>query len=343
MPWPPRSGRGGRPAASGCVGRKIGFTNTTIWPLYGVSAPMWNFIYDSTVHDLEAVAGGFDLRGLAEPRIEPEIVLGLAAAPEAGMSEEALLGCVGWVAHGFEIVQSVYPGWKLSGAGVGGGLRAARGADDRAAARDRQRPAGVGRAAAELHADAAQAGRGGGRGRRGERARRADPGAAVSRRGDRAVSGQCADRGGRDRDHRHADRRAAGRPRGTSGRRSCGGYRSPGSASPSRHAKPLCGAAGGASRSARARRCWRASCSPRSTRFSSARCLPRLCTASARPAAMAGTSAARCRSAARMRWSTQAWRRACCAGGSGDAGGEVARRAVVREGGDLGRERGGRG
>lgn len=97
------------------VGRKIGFTNTAIWPLYGVSAPMWNFVYDSTVHDLEAVAG-FDLRGLAEPRIEPEIVLGLAAAPAVGMSEEALLGCVGWVAHGFEIVQSVYPGWKLSGA-----------------------------------------------------------------------------------------------------------------------------------------------------------------------------------------------------------------------------------
>ena len=98
------------------LGRKIGFTNTTIWPIYGVSAPMWNFIYDSTVHDLAVVAGGFDLGGLAEPRIEPEIVLGLAAAPAAGMSDEEILGCVGWVAHGFEIVQSVYPGWKLSGA-----------------------------------------------------------------------------------------------------------------------------------------------------------------------------------------------------------------------------------
>jgi len=98
------------------VGRKIGFTNTTIWPLYGVSGPMWNFVYDSTVHALADVAGGFDLTGLAEPRIEPEIVLGLAAAPAAGMSEAALLGCVEWVAHGFEIVQSVYPGWKLSGA-----------------------------------------------------------------------------------------------------------------------------------------------------------------------------------------------------------------------------------
>ena len=55
-------------------------------------------------------------RGLPEPRIEPEIVLGLARAPVAGMSEAALLGCVDWVAHGFEIVQSVYPGWKFSGA-----------------------------------------------------------------------------------------------------------------------------------------------------------------------------------------------------------------------------------
>jgi 2-oxo-3-hexenedioate decarboxylase len=97
------------------VGRKIGFTNTTIWPLYGVTGPMWNFVWDSTVRDLAAVAGGFELGGLAEPRIEPEIVLGLAAAPAVGMSDAALLGCVGWVAHGFEIVQSVYPGWKLTG------------------------------------------------------------------------------------------------------------------------------------------------------------------------------------------------------------------------------------
>jgi 2-oxo-3-hexenedioate decarboxylase len=97
------------------VGRKIGFTNTTIWPLYGVSAPMWNFIYDTTVHDLSAMAAGFDLAGLPEPRIEPEIVLGLSRAPAPGMSEAELLGCVDWLAHGFEIVQSVFPGWKLSG------------------------------------------------------------------------------------------------------------------------------------------------------------------------------------------------------------------------------------
>lgn len=98
------------------IGRKIGFTNTTIWPIYGVSAPMWNYVYDTTVHDLAALADGFDLGGLAEPRIEPEIVLGLGTAPEAGMTDDALLGCVAWVAHGFELVQSVFPGWALTGA-----------------------------------------------------------------------------------------------------------------------------------------------------------------------------------------------------------------------------------
>ncbi len=96
------------------VGRKIGFTNTTIWPLYGVSGPMWSFTYDTTVREIGP--DPVSLAGLAEPRIEPEIVLGLGAAPRAGMTEAEVFGCVDWVAHGFEVVQSVYPGWRFSGA-----------------------------------------------------------------------------------------------------------------------------------------------------------------------------------------------------------------------------------
>jgi 2-keto-4-pentenoate hydratase len=53
---------------------------------------------------------------LAEPRIEPEIMLGLAKVPSPGMDDAALLSCVAWVAHGFEIVQSIYPGWKFTAA-----------------------------------------------------------------------------------------------------------------------------------------------------------------------------------------------------------------------------------
>lgn len=104
-----REGRGESP-----VGRKIGFTNTTIWPRYGVSGPMWNYVYDTTLHDLDAIGGAFPLRGLAEPRIEPEIVLHLAQVPRPGMSEDELFDCVDWVAHGFEIVHSCFPGWVFS-------------------------------------------------------------------------------------------------------------------------------------------------------------------------------------------------------------------------------------
>jgi 2-oxo-3-hexenedioate decarboxylase len=96
------------------VGRKLGFTNRTIWDQYQVSAPMWGYVYDRTAHDLADVADGFSLASLAEPQIEPEIVFGLAAAPTPDMDERELLGCVEWVAHGFEIVQSIFPGWKFA-------------------------------------------------------------------------------------------------------------------------------------------------------------------------------------------------------------------------------------
>jgi 2-oxo-3-hexenedioate decarboxylase len=95
------------------VGRKIGFTNRTIWREYGVFAPIWGYVYDTTIHDLAMAGENFSLKGFAEPRIEPEIIFGLASAPSAGMDERQLLGCIEWVAHGFEIVQSIFPGWRF--------------------------------------------------------------------------------------------------------------------------------------------------------------------------------------------------------------------------------------
>jgi 2-keto-4-pentenoate hydratase len=105
-----RQARGEKP-----LGRKIGFTNRTIWHEYGVYAPIWGYVYDSTVHDL-AAGTALPLAGFAEPRIEPEIVFGLSAAPAADMDETALLSCLEWAAHGFEIVQSIYPHWKFAAA-----------------------------------------------------------------------------------------------------------------------------------------------------------------------------------------------------------------------------------
>src|SRR3984893_1496749 len=93
------------------VGRKIGFTNRTARPEYG---PIWGYVYNRTVHNLAEIGDTFSLMGLAELRIEPEIVFKLALAPAPGMDETALLACIDWVGHGFEIVQSIFPGWKFS-------------------------------------------------------------------------------------------------------------------------------------------------------------------------------------------------------------------------------------
>jgi len=117
-----REARGEQPVA-----RKIGFTNRTIWDEYGVHAPIWSFVYDRTVLDLAECGGAFALYGLAEPRIEPEIVFGLDAPPEPGVDAAGLLSAIAWVAPGFEIVQSIFPGWRFSPADtvIGFGLHGA--------------------------------------------------------------------------------------------------------------------------------------------------------------------------------------------------------------------------
>jgi 2-oxo-3-hexenedioate decarboxylase len=94
------------------LGRKIGFTNRTIWDEYKVFAPIWGYMYDTTLFDASA-ARNVDLSKFAEPRLEPEIAFGFARAPEAGMSPAQILDCVDWISHGFEIVQSHYPDWKF--------------------------------------------------------------------------------------------------------------------------------------------------------------------------------------------------------------------------------------
>jgi 2-keto-4-pentenoate hydratase len=98
------------------VGRKIGFTNRHIWDEYGVYQPIWGWMYESTVAYVERMPGVCRLAGLAEPRIEPEIVLHFRSAPPPQADAAAILACVDWIAHGFEIVQSHFPGWKFTAA-----------------------------------------------------------------------------------------------------------------------------------------------------------------------------------------------------------------------------------
>ncbi len=70
------------------VGRKIGFTNTTIRAEYGVAAPIWGWVYDTTLHWLADLRAPFSLAAMAEPRIEPEIAFGISLLRDGVVADE---------------------------------------------------------------------------------------------------------------------------------------------------------------------------------------------------------------------------------------------------------------
>ena len=65
-----------------------------------------------TLH--EFVVGS--LAGLAEPKIEPEIVFRLHSPVDHEMTLYELVDAIDWVAHGYEIVRSSYPDWDFQAA-----------------------------------------------------------------------------------------------------------------------------------------------------------------------------------------------------------------------------------
>jgi 2-oxo-3-hexenedioate decarboxylase len=96
------------------LGYKIGFTNRSIWARYGVHAPIWGPVWDRTVAQIDGTRHTVSLAGLVQPRLEPEIMFGLARPPAAGMGIEELVGCIEWVAHGFEIVHTHFDDWRFA-------------------------------------------------------------------------------------------------------------------------------------------------------------------------------------------------------------------------------------
>jgi 2-oxo-3-hexenedioate decarboxylase len=103
-----------RAAGWTAVGRKIGFTNRTIWEAYGVDAPMWAHVWDRTLIRATDGVAEIDVASLLQPRIEPEVVFGLAGpVPPAG-DAATILQSVEWIAAGFEIVRCPFPGWRFA-------------------------------------------------------------------------------------------------------------------------------------------------------------------------------------------------------------------------------------
>lgn len=95
------------------VGRKIGFTNAAAWAGYGISGPIWNYLYDTTTLNLPPPGGTFRLGAWPNVRMETEVAFGLSEAPEPGMEDDDLLGCIEWAALDFEICTSIFPNWRF--------------------------------------------------------------------------------------------------------------------------------------------------------------------------------------------------------------------------------------
>jgi 2-oxo-3-hexenedioate decarboxylase len=104
-----RGAAGWRPA-----GRKIGFTNRSLWARYGVVQPIWAPTWVNTVHFATDDRARLGLAPFVQPRIEPEVVFKLKAAVPATEDARAVLAAVEWLAPGFEVVQCHYPGWKFT-------------------------------------------------------------------------------------------------------------------------------------------------------------------------------------------------------------------------------------
>ena len=98
------------------VGRKIGFTNPEMWSIYGVCEPIWGYIYDTTVVQLTGSKVRCRIGQFADPKIEPEIVVHFGASPPVSADIAEVLASIDWIAHGIEIVQSHFPGWKFQAA-----------------------------------------------------------------------------------------------------------------------------------------------------------------------------------------------------------------------------------
>ena len=98
------------------LGYKIGFTNRGIWARYGVFAPIWGPVWNTTVERVDSARTIVSLAPFVAPRLEPEIMFGFAKAPAAGMSLGEVAACIDWVAHGFEIVHTRFSGWRFAAA-----------------------------------------------------------------------------------------------------------------------------------------------------------------------------------------------------------------------------------
>ena len=93
-----------------CVGLKVGYANKAMWRALKLETLVWAHMYDDTVQH----ANQLKLPYYRSPKIEPEIVFKMKSPiPERGLSAEAALEHVEWLAIGFEVIDCPFPSWEF--------------------------------------------------------------------------------------------------------------------------------------------------------------------------------------------------------------------------------------
>jgi 2-oxo-3-hexenedioate decarboxylase len=95
---------GWRPA-----GWKLGFTNQSLWSHLGLDRPIRARIYRETFG-----AGTVTASELVQPRIEPEVVLGIGEDLSKEAEAETIAAAVEWAAAGLEVVQCHFDAWEMT-------------------------------------------------------------------------------------------------------------------------------------------------------------------------------------------------------------------------------------
>jgi bile acid-coenzyme A ligase len=105
-----------RRAAAGTrqAGQKISLTYRPVWDRVGVTHPLWAPVYAEGV----VLTGEFDLKPLAMPRLEIEVLFRLRAGLDPGSDLAAVTAAVEEVALAFEIVDCHYPEWVCTPADI---------------------------------------------------------------------------------------------------------------------------------------------------------------------------------------------------------------------------------
>ncbi len=104
-----RTGKGHR-----TVGLKVGFANKAMWRALKLDTLVWAHMYDDTVRIVDTNDGTVAIGKMFAPKIEPEIVFKIGQRLPTGADAAAVLEAVESISLGFEIIDCVYPEWKIT-------------------------------------------------------------------------------------------------------------------------------------------------------------------------------------------------------------------------------------